>query len=108
MRSDVYPFSQHSGLEEIILSQKLQRIVREIERTKTKIEELQALLPELERQKTELENAEIIKAFRSADVAPGDFTAFIEAYKANMGGEPRSSRPAPQTTLTEEQYNEEA
>lgn len=108
MRSEDYTFSQHSGLEEIILSQKLQRIVREIERTKTKIEELQALLPELERQKTELENAEIIKAFRSADVAPGDFAAFIEAYKANMGDAPHTSRPAPQTTVTEDVYNEEA
>lgn len=108
MRSVAYPFSQHSGLEDIILSQKLQRIVREIERTKAKIGELQALLPELERQKTELENAEIIKAFRSADVAPGDFTAFIEAYKANMNGAPLSSRPAPQTTVTEDVYNEEA
>ena len=64
------------------MNPKLQRIVRDIERTKAKIEELQALLPELERQKTELENAEIIKVFRSADVAPADFAEFIAAYRA--------------------------
>ena len=65
------------------MNTKLERTIREIERTKEKIAGLQALLPELEKQKTELENAEVIKAFRSADVAPADFTAFIEAYKTN-------------------------
>ena len=90
------------------MNPKLQKVTREIERARAKITELQALLPELERQKTEIENTEIIKAFRSADVAPGDFTAFIEAYKANMNGAPLSSRPAPQTTVTEDVYNEEA
>ena len=90
------------------MNAKLQKIIRDIERTRSKIEELQTLLPELEKQKTELENAEIIKAFRSADVAPGDFAAFIEAYKANMGGTPLPVRPAPQPNVTEDRYNEEA
>lgn len=66
------------------MNPKLQKVVRDIERAKTKIEELQALLPDLERQKTELENAEIIKVFRSADVAPGDFAKFIAAYQAQL------------------------
>jgi hypothetical protein len=65
------------------LNPKLQKVHKEIERTKARIAELQALLPGLEQQKIELENAEVIKAFRSADVAPGDFTAFIEAYRSN-------------------------
>ncbi len=68
------------------MNPKLTKVIRDIERAKTKIEELQALLPKLEQQKTEFENAEIIKVFRSADVAPGDFADFIAAYKTQMGG----------------------
>lgn len=79
------------------MNPKLQKVTRDIERTKTKIEEFQALLPELERQKTELENAEIIKVFRSADVAPGDFAEFIAAYRAQAaGGTPAAAPTAPQ------------
>ncbi|MDR2515401.1 MAG: DUF4315 family protein [Christensenellaceae bacterium] len=79
------------------MSPKLQKIIRDIERTKSKIEELQALLPELERQKTELENAEVIKVFRSADVAPADFAEFIAAYRARAeGGTPEAVPAAPQ------------
>ena len=86
------------------MNPKLQKIIRDIERTKAKIEELRTLLPELERQKTELENAEIIKAFRSVDVAPGDFSAFIEAYKASLvsGAPLPMQRPAHQPTAMEE------
>lgn len=81
------------------MSQKLQRIVREIERTKSKIEELRALLPELERQKTELENAEIVKVFRSADVEPADFAEFIAAYRAQAAyGAPERAAAAPQAS----------
>jgi hypothetical protein len=81
------------------LNAKLQRVIRDIERTKTKIEELQALLPELERQKTELENAEVIRVFRSADVAPGDFAAFIAAYRAQAnGGAPAGRAAMPQAS----------
>ncbi|MDL2237863.1 DUF4315 family protein [Christensenellaceae bacterium OttesenSCG-928-K19] len=68
------------------MNPKLQRVVRDIERTTTKIAELQALLPELERQKTELENAEVIKVFRTADIAPDDFAEFIAAYRAQTQG----------------------
>lgn len=90
------------------MNPKLQKVIRDIERTKAKLEELRALLPELERQKTELENVEIIKAFRSADVAPGNFSAFIEAYKASLsGGAPLPAQPAPRTTEMEEPYHEE-
>jgi len=78
------------------LNQKLQKVTRDIERAKTKIAELQALLPELEKQKTELENVEVIKVFRSANVAPDDFTAFIEAYRAQIaGGAPAAVSAAP-------------
>lgn len=63
------------------MNQKLQKINNEIERTKAKISELQASLPELEQKKMELENAEIVKAFRSMNVAPGEIPALIEKLK---------------------------
>jgi cell division septum initiation protein DivIVA len=82
-----------------ILNPKLQKVIREIERAKEKIAELEASLPALEKQKTELENAEVIKAFRSAEVAPADFTAFIEAYKLSMsGGQPAPAQASVPTT----------
>ncbi len=63
------------------MNPKLQKVNREIERTRERIAELQTLLPELEATRTKLENAEVIKAFRSVDVAPAEFSAFIEAYR---------------------------
>jgi hypothetical protein len=59
-----------------------------MKRTKEKIAELQALLPKLERQKTELENAEVIKVFRTADIALADIAAFIEAHKKSIAAGP--------------------
>lgn len=99
MRSGVYPSNKPYGLEETDLNPKLQKVIREIERATTKIVELQALLPELERQKTELENAEIIKVFRSADVAPADFADFVAAYRAKAtGGAPAKPAVMPQAS----------
>jgi hypothetical protein len=74
------------------MNPKLQKIIRDIERTKTKIAELQALLPELEKQKTELENLEIVRAVRSVNIAPGDLAAFLRTLKTE-----------PQRKLTEKE-----
>ncbi len=95
------------------MNPKLKKVNQEIERTRAKIAELQALLPVLEKQRTEFENAEWIKALRSADVAPENFTAFVESFKANMGGgartpqHPAFQQPAPRPDTLEEQYNED-
>jgi prefoldin subunit 5 len=90
-----------------ILNPKLQKVNRDIERARAKIAELETLIPELEKQKTDLENAEVVKAFRSANVAPADFTAFIEAYKANLRSGAVSNQPLPQTNVTEDVDDEE-
>ena len=63
------------------LTAKLEKTVREIERTRAKISELQALLPELERQRTDLENAEIVRVVRDASVAPRDLEAFLRTIR---------------------------
>ncbi len=91
------------------MATKLQKVCAEIERTKAKIAELQASLPALEKQREEMENSEWVKALRTANVAPADFTAFIETYKANLAGGARPSAPPaprPQPTMTEEMDNE--
>ncbi len=67
------------------MNQKINKKAEEIERTKAKIAELQALLPELEREKTGLENTEIVRLVRSANIAPGEVAAFIEAIKKGRG-----------------------
>lgn len=79
------------------MNQKLQKVVREIERTTKKISELQTLLPELERQKKELEDLEIIKVFRTADVSPDEIAEFIAAFKAQGGAtvKPAATPSAP-------------
>ena len=94
------------------MNPKIQKIIREIERTKAKIAELQALVPELEKQRTELENLEVIKAYRAASIKPEDFTAFIEAYQANLLAKPvsiapvRAELPAHPNTFEEDTENE--
>ncbi len=90
------------------MATKLQKVCAEIERTKAKIAELQALLPALEKQREELENSEWIRALRTANVAPADFTDFIETYKANLAGGARTpQRPTTLPNTMEEQYNED-
>ncbi len=81
---------------------KLQKVCADIERTKIKTAELQALLPALEKQREALENTEVIKAFRTANVAPADFTAFIEACKTRLpGGALPIDEPATRPDTTE-------
>jgi hypothetical protein len=87
------------------MNPKLQKTVREIERTKAKIAELQALLPELEAQKTDLENTEIVKAMRSACVAPGDLADFLASYRAEFNNRPAPARIADRAAEKEEQLN---
>lgn len=80
------------------MNAKIRKVVDDIERTKAKIAELQALLPELERKRTMLENDEIIKIFRSTDIAPENLSDFVEAYKARNAGSTADSERQPQYT----------
>ena len=56
---------------------KLDRIERDIEKTKTKIAELQKQLRELEAAKTEQENLQIVQLVRGLNMTPEDFAAFV-------------------------------
>jgi hypothetical protein len=86
------------------MNPKLQKVEKDIERTRAKIVELQGLLPDLERQRTELENLEIVRTVRGASIAPGDLAEFIAAYHAGLNRQnpppqalipPLPSQPAP-------------
>ena len=70
------------------MNQKIQKIVTEIEKVKSKIATQQARLRELEQQKTELENTEIVGMVRGLDVAPEELVAFIKAFRSSTAGTP--------------------
>lgn len=59
------------------MANKLDRIVKDIEKTKTKIAEFQKQLKELEAQKTEQENLQIIQQVRALNVTPEQLAAFL-------------------------------
>ena len=56
---------------------KLDRIERDIQKTKAKIAELQKQLRELEAAKTEQENLQIVQLVRGLNMTPEEFTAFV-------------------------------
>ena len=59
---------------------KLDRIERDIEKTKTKIAELQKQLRELEAAKTEQENLQIVQLVRGLNMTPEEFAALLDLY----------------------------
>mgnify|MGYP000077441338 CR=1 FL=1 len=56
---------------------KLERIEKDIEKTKGKIAELQKQLRELEAAKTEQENLQIVQLVRSMRLSPQELTAML-------------------------------
>ena len=62
---------------------KLERIEKDIEKTKGKIAELQKQLRELEAAKTEQENLQIIQLVRSMNIKPDEFAAFLRSGALN-------------------------
>ena len=74
---------------------KLDRIERDIQKTKTKIAELQKQLRELEAAKTEQENLQIIQLVRGLNMTPQEFAAFVR-------GGALQAPPAPQPEFEQE------
>ena len=74
---------------------KLDRIERDIEKTKTKIAELQKQLRELEASKTEQENLQIVQLVRGLNMTPQEFAAFVR-------GGALQAPPAPQPEFEQE------
>ena len=67
------------------MNPKIERICKDIEKTKGKINELQARLRELEKQKTELENTEIVETVRGMDISLSALAAMLRAAHTTSG-----------------------
>ena len=74
---------------------KLERIEKDIEKTKDKIGALQKQLRELEAAKTEQENLQIIQLVRGLNMTPQEFAAFVR-------GGALQAPPAPQPEFEQE------
>ena len=69
------------------MSNKLQKVLSEIDKVKEKIAVQQTRLRELEQQKTELENTEIVGMVRGLEVTPEELATIIQAIRSgNTGG----------------------
>ena len=68
------------------MNPKINKVIRNIDKTKALIAEQQTRLKELERLKTELENADIVAMVRGIDIAPADFEAFARAFMEQRDG----------------------
>lgn len=81
------------------MANKLDRIEKDIEKTKAKIAELQKQLRELEAAKTEQENLQIIQLVRGLNMKPEEFAAFLRGAL--------QSAPAPQPDFEQEDNADE-
>ena len=61
------------------MASKLDRIEKDIQKTKSKIAEYQKQLRELAAQKTEQENLQIIQLVRGMNMKPEEFAAFLHS-----------------------------
>ena len=77
------------------MANKLDRIEKDIEKTKDKIAALQKQLRELEAAKTEQENLQIIQLVRGLNMTPQEFAAFVR-------GGALQAPPAPQPEFEQE------
>lgn len=80
------------------MNAKIQRVSKEIEKTRDKIGVLQARLRDLEKQKTELENTEIISAVRGMDISLTELADMLKAASGQVG---------PNMTVQKKEDNEE-
>ena len=83
-----------------LMANKLDRIEKDIEKTKAKIAELQKQLRELEAAKTGQENLQIIQLVRGLNMKPEEFAAFLR-------GGALQSAPAPQPDFEQEDNADE-
>ena len=81
---------------------KIERIDREIQKTREKITEYQNKLKGLEAQKTEAENLEIVQLVRSMRLTPAELNATLSG-----GGIPGMAAAAPEETTDSDEEQED-
>lgn len=86
------------------MNAKIERVRKEIDKTKGKISEQQTRLRELEKQKNELENMEIVDVVRGMDISLADLAALLKSGGVTSGQVGPKLEP---TTETEDSDNEE-
>lgn len=65
------------------MNPKIDKLTKEIDKTREKIAELQARLRDMERQKTEAENTDIVAIVRSLNLSPQELAAFVQSRQAD-------------------------
>jgi len=88
------------------MNPKIERVNKDIEKTKVKLTEQQTRLRELEKQKTELENMEIVDVVRGMDISLADLAALLKTGGATSGQVGPKSTP-PTEIETEDTPDEE-
>lgn len=86
------------------MNAKIERVSKDIQKTKEKINEFQTKLRELEKQKTELENLEIVDAVRGMDISLTDLAALLKAAKT---GDTTSGQLGPKSAVAVQTEKEE-
>lgn len=81
------------------MNPRIEKLEKEIVKTKTKIADLQAKLRDMEKQKTELENTDYVATCRSFNVSPAELAEFLKSRQT-----PPQKGPVPQKT--EEPYED--
>ena len=81
------------------MNPKIEKLEKEIDRTKAKIAEMQAKLRKLEEQKTELENTDYVAVARSFHLTPQELADFL---KLRQAGSPTEALPRELEELNED------
>jgi hypothetical protein len=88
------------------MNPKIEKITREMEKTRVRITDDQTRLKELERQKKELEDLEIVAKFRAANVPISEIDALVRAYR-ETGAPPVGMAESPRTYTRPETGSQE-
>ena len=67
------------------MNPKIEKLEKEIDKTKNKIAEMQARLRDLEKQKTELENTDYVAIARSFHLTPQQLAEFLKSQQGTVG-----------------------
>lgn len=70
------------------MNPKIEKLAKDIEKTKAKIAEQQARLRDLEKQKTELENTDFVAVARSYHLTPQELAEFLKTRQVASSQEP--------------------
>ena len=68
------------------MNPKIEKLEKEIDKTKNKIAEMQARLRDLEKQKTELENTDYVAIARSFHLTPQQLAEFLKSQQSAPSG----------------------